>query len=61
MNFDAIEFSTNSSRIQLICGKCHRMICWWPISTEHIMLPDERRPKEKSLAIPTRSNQIDSR
>ena len=35
-NFDAIEFSTNNSRIELVCGKCHGVICWWPISTEQI-------------------------
>jgi hypothetical protein len=30
---DAIEFNTNNSRIELLCGKCHGVICWWPIST----------------------------
>ena len=34
INFDAIEFSTNNSRIETVCGKCHGVICWWPISTE---------------------------
>lgn len=32
-NFDVIEFSTNNSRIELACGKCHGVICWWSIST----------------------------
>ena len=54
-NFDSLEFSTNSSRIELLCGKCHRMICWWPISTEQIMTLDKQRSKEKSLVISTRT------
>ena len=54
-NFDAIEFSANSSKIVIVCGKCHSMICWWPISTEQIAPPlDEHRKKEKSLANPIR-------
>jgi hypothetical protein len=31
-NFDFIEFHTAGSRIE--CGKCHGIICWWPISIE---------------------------
>jgi hypothetical protein len=54
-NFDATEFSTNNSRIQLVCGKCHGVICWWPISTDQIIALDESRTKEKSLTIPTRN------
>lgn len=54
-NFDAIEFSTNNSRIEILCGKCHGVICWWPISIQHIVLPGERVTKEKSQAIPTSS------
>ena len=53
-NFDAIEFGTNNSRIELVCGKCHGIICWWHISTERIALLDEHRIKEKSLTIPTK-------
>ena len=54
-NFDAIEFSANSSKIVIVCGKCHGMICWWSISTEQIATPlDEHRTKEKSLANPIR-------
>jgi hypothetical protein len=41
-NFDVVEFNTTRSRIELLCGKCHSMICWWPISTEQ---------KKKSLVI----------
>lgn len=58
MCFDAIEFGTKSTRIELFCGKCHGMICWWPISTEQVVPPLERhRTKDKSLASPTRANQ----
>ena len=54
-NFDAIEFSANSSKIVIVCGKCHGMTCWWPINTEEIAPPlDEHRTKEKSLANPIR-------
>ena len=53
INFDAIEFSTNNSRIEIVCGKCHGVICWWPISTEQVAPFGEYRTKEKSLAIPT--------
>ena len=52
-NFDAIEFSTNSSRIEIVYGKCHGTICWWPISTEQIVSIAARGTKEKSLAIQT--------
>ena len=44
-NFDAIEFSTNNSRIELVCGKCHSVIYWWHISTEQIPVLDEHRTK----------------
>jgi len=55
-NFDAIQFSTSNSRIEIVCGKCHGVICWWPISTEQIVPPlDEHKTKEKTLAIPTRA------
>jgi hypothetical protein len=54
-NFDAIEFSANSSKIVIVCGKCHSMMCWWPISAEQIAPPlDEHRTKQKSLANPIR-------
>jgi hypothetical protein len=33
-NFDTIEFSANSSRIELLCSTYHGTICWWHISTE---------------------------
>ena len=52
MNFDAIEFSTNSSRIALVCGECQGVICWWPISTEQFVPVVARGTEEKSLAIP---------
>jgi len=42
---DAIEFCTNNSRIEIVCGKCHGMIYWWPISTEQVALLDEHRTK----------------
>ena len=37
MCFDAIEFGTKSSRIEIICGKCRGIICWWLINTEQFM------------------------
>jgi hypothetical protein len=52
-NFDAIEFSPNNSRIELVCGKCHGVICWWPISTEQTA-PSAARGTKKSLEIPTK-------
>ena len=54
-NFGAIKFLTNSSRIEIVCGKCHGVICWLPISTERFVPRDKHKTKEKSLAIPTRS------
>ena len=53
-NFDQIEFSLNNSRIEIVCGKCHGTICWWPISTEQIV-PVAARGTKKSSAIPTRT------
>jgi hypothetical protein len=50
-NFDQIEFGFNNSRIELLCGKCHGMICWWPISTEQIV-PIAALGTKKSSAIP---------
>jgi hypothetical protein len=45
---------TNNSRIEIVCGKCYGVICWWPINTEQALAPfDEQRTKEKSLVIPT--------
>jgi hypothetical protein len=52
-NFDAIEFSTNNSRIEVVCGKCRGVILWWPISTEQIA-PIVAQGTKKSLAIPTK-------
>ena len=52
-NFDAIEFSTNNSRIQIICGICHGMVCWWSISTDQIVSTAAAGTK-KSSAILTR-------
>jgi hypothetical protein len=49
--FDAIEFGTNSSRIELLCGKCNGLICWWPISTEQVF-PMAARGTKKSSAVP---------
>ena len=49
-----IEFSTNKSRIELFCGKCHGVICWWPIRTEQNRV-DSAHETKKSLAIPTRT------
>ena len=50
-SFDAIEFSTNNSRIELVCSKCHAVICWWPISTEQIMSTAARGTKKSSKLI----------
>jgi hypothetical protein len=52
--FDLMEFSTNNSKIELVCGKCHGVICWWHISTEQIPLLDQDRTKVRSLIIPTK-------
>jgi hypothetical protein len=52
-NFDAIEFSTNNARIELVCGKCHGVICWWPISTEQTASLAAHGTK-KSSTIPTK-------
>jgi hypothetical protein len=52
-NFDAIEFNTNNLRMEIVCGKCHGTICWWPISTEQVVSIAAQATKEKSLAIPT--------
>lgn len=41
-SFDTLEFSTNNSRIALVCVKCRGVICWWPISTEQAAPSDER-------------------
>ena len=54
-NFDAIEFSTNSSRIELFCGKCHGIICWWPINIEQITPFSGHGIKERSLVTPTKT------
>ena len=55
-NFDLIEFSTNSSRIEILCGKCHCVICWWPISIVQVMALDKQRIKEeKSVVVHTRT------
>ena len=37
IGFESIEFNTTNSRIEIVCGKCHGAICWWPISTEQIV------------------------
>ena len=52
-SFDAIEFRTNSSRMEIVCSKCHGMICWWPISTEQIA-STSARGTTKSSSILTR-------
>jgi hypothetical protein len=51
-NFDSIEFHTTSSRIEIVCGKCHGVICWWPISIEQ-GVPMAARGTKKSSAIRT--------
>jgi hypothetical protein len=27
-SFEGIEFITNCSRLELVCSKCHGVICW---------------------------------
>jgi hypothetical protein len=54
-NFDAIEFSTNNSRMEIVCGNCRGVICWWPINIEQIAILDESKNKVKPLAVPTRN------
>ena len=49
-NFESIEFNTTNSRIEIVCGKCHGTIYWWPISTEQIV-PVAARGTKKSSAI----------
>jgi hypothetical protein len=51
-NFDEIEFNANNSKMKIVCGSCHSVICWWPISTEPIVSIAAYGTK-KSLAIPT--------
>ena len=51
-NFDSIEFHTTSSKLEIVCGKCHGVICWWPISTEQVV-PMAVRVTKKSSAIRT--------
>ncbi len=46
-SFDAIEFRTNSLGIELLCTKCHGIICWWHISTEQIVPLNDLWNKEK--------------
>lgn len=48
-NFDAIEFSANSSKIVIVCGKCHGMICWWPIGPEQIAPHSMNTERKKNL------------
>lgn len=55
-NFDTIEFGTNPSRIEIVCSKCHGVICWWPISTEQVALSDEQRTNDESVTMPARIN-----
>jgi hypothetical protein len=52
-SFEAIEFSTNNSKIELVCGKCHGVICWWPINTVQPASLAAYGTK-KSSAIPTK-------
>lgn len=50
MRFDAIEFGTKSSRIEIICGKCRGIICWWLINTEQFVpLASHRTKKYRQL------------
>ncbi|MGH9974289.1 MAG: hypothetical protein ACRD8Z_00420 [Nitrososphaeraceae archaeon] len=53
-SFEAIEFNSNNSRMEIVCGKCHGTICWRSINTDQISTPDENKTKEKSLTVPTR-------
>jgi hypothetical protein len=50
-SFDAIEFITKNSRIEIVCSECLGVICWWPISTEQIV-PIAARGINKLSAIP---------
>ncbi len=54
-NFDAIEFNTNNSRMEILCGNCSSVICWWPINTEQIATLGESKNKVKPLTVPTRN------
>lgn len=49
-SFKAIEFNTNNSRMEIVCGNCHGVICWWPINTEQIV-PTTVRGTKKSLKL----------
>jgi hypothetical protein len=46
-NFDAIVFNTNYSRMEIVCGKCRGVICWWPLNIEQIATLDESKNKVK--------------
>jgi hypothetical protein len=56
-SFDAIEFSTNNSKMKLVCGNCRGVICWWPINAEQIATL-ESKTKEKLLTVPKNLTQI---
>jgi hypothetical protein len=56
-NFDSMEFHTTSSRIEIVCGKCLSIICWWPINTEQGVPLSAPRTK-KSSAINTMDRNI---
>jgi hypothetical protein len=50
--YTAIEFHTFNLRIEIVCGKCLSIICWWPINTEQ-GIPLSARGTKKSSAIKT--------
>ena len=50
-SFEAIEFNTNNSRMEIICGSCDGVICWWPINTEQIVSTAARGTKKSSKLI----------
>ena len=58
-HFDAIEYSTNNSRMEIVCGNCRGVICWWPINIEQISTLDESKNKVKPLTVPTRTDSAD--
>jgi hypothetical protein len=41
--------------MEIVCGNCYGVICWWPINIEQIATLDESKNKVKPLTVPTRN------
>lgn len=54
-DFDTIEFNTNNSRMEIVCGNCQGVICWRPISTEQIVSTTVHGTQKSSMTM-TKTN-----